>query len=105
SEVKNKSTLKSFPKLSFKLTVQGGLNMDFTIIEKPPFKIVGVKKRVSIQFSGESKEIIELAKSITQKQREQLHSYANMEPNQVVNASYNFDDGRMDEQGSLDHMI
>lgn len=105
SEVKSKHTLKSFPKLSFKLTVQGGLNMDYSIVEKPPFKIVGVKKRISIQFSGESEEIKELAKSITQKQREQLHSYANMEPNQVVNASYNFDDGRMDEEGSLDHMI
>ncbi len=28
-----------------------------------------------------------------------------MEPNQVVNASYNLDDGCMEEKGSLDHMI
>src|SRR5690625_2734584 len=57
SEVKSENTLKSFPKLSFKLTVQGGLNMDFAIVEKPRFKIIGVKQRVSIQFSGESNEL------------------------------------------------
>ena len=28
-----------------------------------------------------------------------------MKPNQVVNASYNLDDGYMEEKGSLDHMI
>lgn len=28
-----------------------------------------------------------------------------MEPNKIVNASCNFDDGRMEEKGSLDHMI
>lgn len=105
SEVKSKNTLKSFPKLSFKLTVQGGLNMDFKIVEKPLFTIVGVKTRVPLQFSGENQEIIKLAKSITQKQKEKLNSYANIDPKQIVNASYHFDDGRMDEHGSLDHMI
>src|SRR5699024_11254119 len=30
---------------------------------------------------------------------------ANMEPHQVVNASHNFDEGRMEEKGSLDHII
>jgi AraC family transcriptional regulator len=64
-----------------------------------------VKKRIPIQFEGENQEIIKLAKSITPEQRKKLHSYANMEPNQVVNVSYNFDMGRMVEKGSLDHML
>jgi AraC family transcriptional regulator len=105
SEVKKKNMLKAFPKLSFQLTIQGGINMDYRIEKKESFKIVGVKKRVPIQFEGENQEIIKLAKSITPKQREKLHSYANMEPNQVVNAIYNFDEGRMEEKGSHDHMI
>ncbi|QAA21379.1 AraC family transcriptional regulator [Sporolactobacillus terrae] len=105
SEVKKKNMLKAFPKLSFQLTIRGGINMDYRIENKDPFKIVGVKKRVPIQFEGENPEIIKLAKSITPEQRKQLHSYANMEPNQVVNASYNLDDGCMEEKGSLDHMI
>lgn len=105
SEVKKKNMLKAFPKLSFQLTIQGGINMDYRIEKKESFKIVGVKKRVPIQFEGENQEIIKLAKSITPEQRIKLHSYANMEPNQVVNASYNLDDGCMEEKGSLDHMI
>src|SRR5690625_3018573 len=34
-----------------------------------------------------------------------MHSYMDMEPNNIVNASFNFDDGRMEEKGSLDHMV
>ncbi|WP_062106082.1 AraC family transcriptional regulator [Bacillus niameyensis] len=105
SEVKKKNMLKAFPKLSFQLTIQGGINMDYRIEKKESFKIVGVKKRVPIQFEGENQEIIKLAKSITHEQREILYSYANMEPNQIVSASYSFDDVRMEEKGGLDHMI
>ncbi|WP_176215270.1 AraC family transcriptional regulator [Cytobacillus gottheilii] len=105
SEVKKKNMLKAFPKLSFQLTIQGGINMDYRIEKKESFKIVGVKKRVPIQFEGENQEIIKLAKSITPEQRKRLHSYANMEPNNIVNASYNFDNERMEEKGSLNHMI
>ncbi len=105
SEVKKKNTLKAFPKLSFQLMIQGGINMDYRIEQKESFKVVGVKKRVPIQFEGENQEILKLAKSITPEQRKKLHGYANMEPNQVVNASYNFDDGCMEEKGNNDHMI
>lgn len=105
SEVKRKSTLKAFPKLSFQLTIQGGINMEYRIENKGPFRIVGVSKRVPIQFEGVNEEIVKLAKSITPEQREKLHSFANMEPNQVVNVSYNLDDECMEEKGSLDHMI
>lgn len=105
SEVKKKNMLKAFPKLSFQLTIQGGINMDFRIEKKDAFKIVGVQKRVPIQFEGENQEIMKLAKSITPEQRTKLQSYANIEPNNIVNASYQFDEGRMEEKGSLHHMI
>ncbi|MFS0661055.1 AraC family transcriptional regulator [Niallia alba] len=105
SEVKKKNMFKAFPKLSFQLTIQGGISMDYRIENKDAFRIVGKKKRIPIQFEGENQEIIKLAKSITPEQREKLHSYANVEPNQVVNASYNFDTERMEEKGGLDHMI
>ncbi|WP_080848383.1 AraC family transcriptional regulator [Cytobacillus gottheilii] len=105
SEVKKTHMLKAFPKLSFQLTIQGGNNMDYRIQQKEAFKIAGVKKRVSIQFHGENQEIIKLAQSITPQQREQMRSLSNLEPHQVVNASYHFDAERMEEKGSLDHMI
>ncbi len=105
SEVKKTNMLKAFPKLSFQLTIQGGNSMDYRIQQKEAFKIAGVKKRVPIQFQGENQEIIKLAQSITPQQREQMRSLSNLEPHQVVNASYHFDAQRMEEKGSLDHMI
>ncbi len=105
SKVKIENTLKAFPKLSFQLTIQGGIDMDYKIMKKEPFKIVGVKKRVPIQFEGENEEILKLARSISPEQREKLNNYANVEPYQVVNASYNFEGDMQEEQGSLDHMI
>lgn len=105
SEVNQEVNLKAFPKLSFQLTIQGGTDMDYRIEDKDAFKIVGVSKRVPLQFEGENQEIIKLAQSITEEQRVKMRSYANVEPFQVVNASYNFDENRMEEKGSLDHMI
>lgn len=105
SEVNQEVNLKAFPKLSFQLTIQGGTDMDYRIEDKDAFKIVGVSKRVPLQFEDENQEIIKLAQSITEEQRVKMRSYANVEPFQVVNASYNFDENRMEEKGSLDHMI
>lgn len=105
SEVNQEVNLKAFPKLSFQLTIQGGTDMDYRIEDKDAFKIVGVSKRVPLQFEGENQLINKLAQSITEEQRVKMRSYANVEPFQVVNASYNFDENRMEEKGSLDHMI
>ena len=105
SEVKKARTLKSFPKLSFQLTIRGGMDMNYRIVEKGPFKIVGVKKRVPIQFEGVNQEIVKLAESITPEQRKKFYQYANIEPHRPVNASFNFDEGWKEEKGSLDHMI
>jgi AraC family transcriptional regulator len=39
-------TLKSYPPVSFKLTVKGVEEMEYRIEEKPAFRIVGVKKEI-----------------------------------------------------------
>ncbi|WP_218672707.1 AraC family transcriptional regulator [Oceanobacillus timonensis] len=107
SEVKQqqKQELKAFPKLTFQLTMQGGAEMNYRIVEKEAFQIIGVSKKVPMQFEGVNPEIENLAQSITDKQKDKMHELANLEPKQVINASYNFDDGRMDEEGYLEHMI
>ncbi|WP_066190155.1 MULTISPECIES: AraC family transcriptional regulator [Gracilibacillus] len=101
----HRQSLKTFPKLSFQLTIQGGVNMDYKIVEKEAFNVIGVQRRVPMQFEGVNREIEQLASSITDKQRKTMHQYANMEPKKVMNASYHFDEGRMKEEGFLDHMI
>lgn len=42
-------SLKTYPKMSFQLTIRGGVEMKYRIVEKEPFKIVGVKYEVEMK--------------------------------------------------------
>ncbi len=105
SEVTKNKIQKSFPKFSFYIDIRGGISMEFKIEKKEKFHIVGVSKRVPIQFEGENQAIIELAKSITEQQRNEMHQLADLYPHYVLNVSYDFDDGYLEEKGHLTHMI
>ena len=105
SDVIKKGISKFFPKLSFTITVKGGVTMEFRIIDKPAFNLVGVSKRVPLQFEGINQEIVKLAESITAEQREIMHSLQNIEPYEIVNASYESDTNFLKEEGYLTHLI
>lgn len=105
SEVAKNKIQKSFPKFTFFIDIRGGTSMEFKIERKEKFNIVGVSKRVPIQFEGVNNAIVELAKSITEQQRNEMHQLADLYPHQVVNVSYDFDEGHLEEKGNLTHMI
>ena len=105
SEVTKTGVSKSFPKLSFYIAVKGGKNMDYNIINMPAFKFAGVSKRVPMQFEGENNAIIELAQSITEEQRNEMHNLMNMDPKEIVNVSYEHDHNFMKDEGELTHLI
>lgn len=58
-----------------------------------------------IQFEGVNNNIVELAKSITEKQRNEMHKLDDLYPQQVLNVSYDFDEDFLEEKGFLTHMI
>ena len=105
SDVTKTGISKSYPKLSFIITVKGGISMEFRIENKPAFNLVGVTKRVPMQFEGINNEIVKLAMSITDKQKEEMHSLQNIEPCEIVNASYDADANFLKEEGDLTHLI
>lgn len=105
SEVIKNKRQKSFPKFTFYIDIRGGKSMEFTIEKKEKFHVVGVSRRVPMQFEGENEAIQELAQSITEQQRKEMHSLADLYPFQVLNVSYDFDEGYLEEKGSLTHMI
>ncbi|WP_082232783.1 AraC family transcriptional regulator [Halobacillus massiliensis] len=106
SEVqKNKHSLKSYPPMTFQLTIQGGNAMDFRIVEKSEFFIVGKKKRVPIVFNGVNPEIAAMWKSLDDNTIAELKRISNTEPYGLLSASTNFSEGRMEEKGELDHYI
>ena len=79
--------------------------MEFRIEDKPAFNLVGVSRRVPMQFEGINNEIVKLAESITDEQRKEMHSLQNIEPYEIVNASYDADANFLKEEGDLTHLI
>lgn len=79
--------------------------MEFRIENKPAFNLVGVSKRVPMQFEGVNNEIVKLALSITEEQKEEMHALQNIEPYEVVNASFDADANFLKEEGDLTHLI
>ncbi|WP_448668581.1 AraC family transcriptional regulator [Aerococcus viridans] len=105
SEVSKLGVSKLFPKLNFYIDVKGGESMEYKFIEKPSFKFAGVSKRVPMQFEGVNNAIVELADSITPEQRETMQSIKNLEPEEIVNVSYDHINDFMEDNGDLTHMI
>ena len=58
-----------------------------------------------MQFEGENNAIIELAQSITEEQRNEMHNLMNMDPKEIVNVSYEHDHNFMKDEGELTHLI
>jgi len=106
SEAKvNGRSLKAYPRMSFQLTVKGGNEMNYRIVEKEAFRIVGMKKRVPIIFHGINPEIEAMWKSLNMETINELKKLSNIEPMGLISASTNFSEGRMEEKGELDHYI
>ncbi len=101
----NGQSLKAYPRMTFQLSIKGGNEMNYRIVEKESFNIVGIKKRVPIIFNGVNPEIAEMWQSLNQEIIHQLKELSNIEPKGIISASINFSEGRMEEKGELDHFI
>ena len=105
SQVAKLKQCKSCQKLQFVVTMKGGTLMEYKIVEKPAFTFAGVSKRVPLQYEGVNNAILELAQSITQEQKEEMHRLQNIEPYETVNVSYESDTNFLEEAGELTHLI
>jgi AraC family transcriptional regulator len=101
----NGQSLKAYPRMTFQLSIKGGDEMNYRILEKGPFSIVGIKKRVPIIFNGVNPEIAAMWQSLNEEIIRQLKELSNVEPKGIISASVNFAEGRMEEKGELDHYI
>lgn len=106
SEARRENTqLKAYPRMTFQLSIKGGREMNYRIVEKESFKLVGFKKRVTITFKGVNPEIALMYELLTPEVIKQLKELSNVEPTGIISASTNFSEGRMEEKGELDHYI
>lgn len=99
------ANLVAYPKMTFQISIQGGKEMKYRIVEKEKFYMVGIKKRIPLVFNGVNPEIIKMAQSLTPELIKQLKAMSDQEPKGMISASANFSEGRMAEVGDLDHYI
>lgn len=97
--------IKSFPKLTFTISIRGGIDMEYRLENKPAIKFVGVSTKIPMQFEGVNQSIVELANSISNEQKSYMHALNNIEPKEVLNISYDADAYFEKEEGYLTHMI
>lgn len=101
----NNHSLKAYPPMTFQLSIKGGNEMNYRIVEKENFNIIGLKKRVPIVFEGVNPEISKMWQSLNMQIITELKALSDIEPSGLISASVNFSEGRMEEKGELDHYI
>lgn len=98
-------SLKAYPRMTFQLIIRGGNEMNYRLVDKEAFRIVGIKKRVPIVFHGVNPHIAAMWGSLSETMIAELKQLSCVEPVGLLSASTNFSQGRMEEKGELDHYI
>jgi len=101
---KDSTVLKVFLPMTFQLTVNGGTEMDYRIVNKGEFQIVGFKKRITMQFEGVNPQMESLTQKLTPEIIRELKAMCDMEPEGILSVSANFAD-RTAEGTELDQYI
>ncbi|MFB5760443.1 AraC family transcriptional regulator [Paenibacillus medicaginis] len=91
---KKGAALKAFPPMTFQLTIKGGNEMDYRIVEKEAFQIAGIKKQITLIYEGVNPQMNEMWASLTEKDFTELKQLSNVEPRGIICASVNFTEGR-----------
>ena len=105
SQAKKANTeLKVLPPMTFQLTIKGGLEMNYRVVEKDGFYIVGFKKRITMQFKGINTQMDSLVQKLTPQVIDELKGFCDVEPKVILSVSANFDE-RTTEGSQLDQYV
>ncbi|MEK0312306.1 AraC family transcriptional regulator [Cohnella sp. 56] len=96
--------LKAYPRMTFRITIQGGDEMKYRLVEKEAFRIVGIMQRVPLIYDGVNPHIADMWSSLTAARIAELKALSDIEPGGLISASANFSDGRKDG-GEVDQYI
>ena len=100
----NGRSLKAFPRMTFQITLQGVSEMNYRIVDKEGFAIVGLMRRVPLIYHGVNPHIAAMWQLLNEELIGTLKGLSNVEPLGLISASANFSEGRQDG-GELDHVI
>lgn len=87
SEARNAPMLlKAFPPLTFQLTVRGSEPLEYRIVEKPAFSIIGIHERIPLLYGGANPKVVALWEQLSVSDLEALLTLSNVEPHGVLDA-------------------
>ncbi|MGK5520736.1 AraC family transcriptional regulator [Micromonospora sp. URMC 107] len=88
------AALRSQPRMSFRLVVEGSSSMRYRIVQKDGFRLVGRKARVPLVHEGMNPAIVAFVKGIPPETVRRIEALSDQEPQGIVNVSANVADSR-----------
>ncbi|MFJ1846258.1 GyrI-like domain-containing protein [Streptomyces sp. NPDC088146] len=88
------AALRSQPRMSFRLVVEGSSSMRYRIVAKEEFRVVGKKARVPLVHEGVNPAIADFIRGIDQETVRRIAELSDQEPEGIVSVSDNLAEGR-----------
>ncbi|MFD9797040.1 GyrI-like domain-containing protein [Streptomyces sp. NPDC059070] len=88
------AALRSQPRMSFRLIVEGSSSMRYRVVEKGAFRVVGRKARVPLVHTGVNPAIAEFIRGIDRETAHRIHALSDQEPEGIVSVSADLDASR-----------
>ncbi|MGW1674389.1 GyrI-like domain-containing protein [Streptomyces sp. NPDC002324] len=88
------AALRSQPRMSFRLVVEGSGSMRYRVVEREEFRVVGRGTRVPLVHEGMNPAIADFIRGIGQETLRRIESLSDQEPRGIVSVSDNLDDSR-----------
>ncbi|MFJ6949517.1 GyrI-like domain-containing protein [Streptomyces wuyuanensis] len=88
------AALRSQPRMSFRVIVEGSSSMRYRIVEKDEFRVVGRRARVPLVHEGMNPDIVAFVRGIGREALERMEALSDQEPRGIVSVSDNLDDSR-----------
>ncbi|KKK06390.1 AraC family transcriptional regulator [Micromonospora sp. HK10] len=81
------AALRVQPRMSFRLVVEGSASMEYRIVAKEAFHLVGRKARVPLVHEGMNPHIVAFVRGIDQETVRRIEALSDQEPHGIVNVS------------------
>ncbi|MBV1851483.1 AraC family transcriptional regulator [Catellatospora tritici] len=81
------AVLRAYPRMSFRLIVEGSGTMRYRVVEKERFQLVGLKARVPLVHEGMNPAIVAFLKGIPKETTARIEALSDQEPSGIVNVS------------------
>ncbi|MGW4233693.1 GyrI-like domain-containing protein [Streptomyces sp. NPDC004980] len=88
------ASLRSQPRMSFRLVVEGSSSMRYRVVEKDAFRIVGRKARVPLVHEGMNPAIVAFIRGLGQETRQRIEDLSDQEPEGIISVSDDLDESR-----------